>query len=182
METTTAQQELRTAYVRGGPGAVVSGIVWLAAGSTAVGSGVAAGFTVLFFGGILIFPISALLVRTVFRRPPPPRENPGGLTVIETVFPMIGCLLAAWLLIGYRPDVVFPLAAIAVGAHYFGFRTAYGDWTYWVLGGVMCLVGVGAIFAKWPPASAVPCVIAAVEVGFGAWFTWQGLGDDMMRA
>ena len=95
---------------------------------------------------------------------------------------MIGGLLAAWLLIGYRPDFVFPMAAIAVGTHYFGFRTAYGDWTYWVLGGVMCLVGVGAIFARVPSAGTVPFVIAAVEVGFGAWFTWQGLGDDMMRA
>ena len=182
MEAVTAQAELRRAYVRGGPGAVVSGLVWLAAGSTAAGSGVPAGFTVLFFGGMLIFPISALLVRAVFRRPPPPRENPGGLTVIETVFPMIGGLLAAWLLMGSRPDLVFSVAAIAVGAHYFGFRTAYGDWTYWVLGGVMCVVGLGAIFARMPSASAVPFVIAAIEVGFGVWLTWMGLADGQSDA
>ena len=45
-----AQAELRYSYVRGGPGAFVSGLVWLAAAITADSRGVAAGFTVLFFG------------------------------------------------------------------------------------------------------------------------------------
>jgi hypothetical protein len=42
------------------------------------------------------------------------------------------------------------VAAIAVGTHYFGFRTAYGDWTNWILGGTMCVVGVAAVFIRTP--------------------------------
>jgi hypothetical protein len=98
----------------------------------------------------LIFPISALLVRAVFRRKPPSRTNPGGITVMETVVPMIAGLLAAWLIMPHRIEFVFPLCAIAVGTHYFGFQTAYGDKTYWTLGAVMCFAGVAAILSRVP--------------------------------
>lgn len=175
MEIQAAQAELRRAYLLGGPGAVVSGVVWLVAGIAASIHGVAFGFAVLFFGGMLIFPISALLVRFVFRRPAVTPGNPGGTTVIETVFPMIAGLLAAWLILPHRPEFVFPLAAIAVGAHYFGFRTAYGAWIYWVLGGVMCAVGLAAIFAVRTPPGTVAFVIAGIEVAFGLAFTVLGL-------
>jgi hypothetical protein len=171
MEIQTAQAELRSAYLLGGPGAVVSGIVWLLAGLAASFHGVAIGFAVLFFGGMLIFPISAALVRFLFRRPAVTPGNPGGTTVVETVFPMIAGLLAAWLILPHRPEFVFPLAAIAVGAHYFGFRTAYGAWIYWVLGAVMCAVGLVAIFVIRTAPDTVAFVIAGIEVAFGLAFT-----------
>ena len=118
-------------------------------------------------------PVRTLVVRTIFRRASPSPKNPGGRTVIETVFPMIGGFLAAWLLLPYRPDLVFPLAAIAVGAHYFGFRTAYGDAVYWGLAAVVCAVGVGAMFVGVPSREYVPYVVSAIEVLFGLWVTVQ---------
>ncbi len=178
MEIEVAQAEIRRSYLRGGPGAIVSGFVWLASGVTAVVSNVRVGFAVLFFGGMLIFPIATFIVRTLLRRKPVSRNNPGGLTVIETTIPMIAGFLTAWLLLPYRPDFAFPVSAIAVGAHYFGFRTAYGDWTNWVLAGAMCSVGVSAIFSGLPSANAVPFVIAAVEICFGVWFIWFSLLNE----
>lgn len=173
-----AQLEIRRAYLRGGPGAIVSGLVWLASALTASTSGVAIGFSVLFFGGMFIFPISSVIVRNVLKRPLMSKDNPGGITVIETVFPMIGGLLAAWLLMPHRPELVFPIAAIAVGAHYFGFRTAYGDWTNWVLGGTMCLFGVAAVFSDLINTKVVPFAISAIEIVFGVWFIWQSVTRD----
>ena len=178
MEIAAAQLELRRTYLRGGPGAVVSGIVWLVSGTVATANGVPLGFAVLFFGGMLIFPVASLIVRSIFRREKLSQGNPGGLTVIETIFPMLGGLLAAWLLIPYRPDLAFPICAIAVGAHYFGFRTAYGDWTNWILGGTMCAVGIAAIFYGLPAPGTVPYVIAAIEIAFGTWFTWISILND----
>jgi hypothetical protein len=101
--------------------------------------------------------------------------------VIETIFPMLGGFLAAWLLMPHRPDLVFPLASIAVGAHYFGFRTAYGDATYWVLGSALCLVGVAAIFIEIPQGTAVPYIVAAIELAFGVWLTWIGRSRNRAR-
>jgi hypothetical protein len=181
LDIETAQLELRQAYMRGGPGAIVSGVVWMIAGIVASTSGVPIGFAVLFFGGMLIFPIASVIVRNLLHCKPVSKKNPGGLTVIETIFPMIGGLLAAWLILPYRPDFVFPIAAIAVGAHYFGFRTAYGDWTNWGLGGLMCLIGLVAIFYGVIPADMVPFVIAAVEVACGCWFIWCSVSKDNLQ-
>ena len=181
VDSVTAQSELRDSYVHGGPGAVVSGFVWLAAARTASTSDIATGFTVLFLGGMLIFPVATVIVRSLFHRAPPSKDNPGGRTVIETIFPMLGGFLAAWLLMPHRPDLVFPLASIAVGAHYFGFRTAYGDATYWVLGSALCLVGVAAIFIEIPQGTAVPYIVAAIELAFGVWLTWIGRSRNRAR-
>lgn len=73
------------------------------------------------------------------------------------------------------------MAAIAVGAHYFGFRTAYGDATYWLLGSVMCLVSLTAIFMKMPAETVVPYAVAAIEVAFGVWLTWIEMSQARSR-
>lgn len=172
------QQEICRAYVRGGPGAIVSGTIWLIAAITAAYGGLARGFAVLFFGGMLIFPISRLLVAMLFRRPSESPGNPGGLIVMETVVPMIGGLFAAWLLLPVCPTCVFPVAAIAVGAHYFGFRTAYGDGTYWVFGGLLCLWGTLSVITGLPSAPAVPFWVAGTEFVFGIWFLLADRADS----
>ncbi|MEM7478668.1 MAG: hypothetical protein AAF483_27100 [Planctomycetota bacterium] len=170
MDVDKYQQELREAYVRGGPGAIVSGIVWGAAGLMSQSYSIGIGFAVLFFAGMLIFPISKIVLKLIFRRPAESRDNPGGLIVIETVFPMIGGLFAAWLLLPHRAEFVFPLASIAVGAHYFGFRSAYGDWTYWVFGAALFLIGSLSIIVGLPSGKLIPFIVAFVEIGFGIWF------------
>ena len=128
---------------------------------------------------MFIFPVSKLAVKVFFQRPSESKSNPGGLSAVETVFPMIGGLFAAWLLLPYRPDFVFSVSAISVGTHYFGFRTAYGDWTYWVLGAVLCLVGLSSIVLAVPLSDLVPFVVAFVEIAFGVWFI---LTDRMTSA
>lgn len=171
MDIASAQAELRASYMNGGPGAVVSGLVWLASAVCASRWGTPTGLAVLFFGGMAIYPVGTLVVRMLFRRKAPSANNPGGRTVTETVFPMIGGFLAAWILLPYRPDLVFPLAAIAVGAHYFGFRTAYGGILYWALAAAICAVGLGTVFVGVPDGGMVPYLVAAIEVVFGLWVT-----------
>ena len=166
----------RWAAARMAVATITTAIAWSAAATTGV-RGIEAGFATLFFGGMLIFPISAGIVRYVVGRPPPGSENTGGVTVMETVVPMIGGLFAAWLIMPYRPEFVFPLASLAVGAHYFGFQTAYGDRTYWVLGGIMCIVGCTSIILQQPVHYVVPYLVAGIEIGFGLWLTAIGLQE-----
>lgn len=163
------QADLRRAYIGGGLGAVVSGLVWFAAALVQTLYGVSLGYTVLFFGGFLIFPISLLLEKVFFKRAPLQPGNPGGALVMETLPAMIGVLVIGFLLIEIKPDWVFPLAAIAVGAHYFPFKTAYGDRTYWVLGAVMMAIGFASLMMGWLGSGAVAFGIAMTEVVFGIW-------------
>ena len=143
---------------------------------TAMYSSISDGFFLLFFAGMFIFPVSKLALKLVFQRAPESKSNPGSLICLETVFPMVGGLFAAWLLLPYRPEFVFSASAIAVGTHYFGFRTAYGDWTYWVFGAVLCTIGLSSIALAIPSSSLVPFIVAIVEIVFG---TWLILADRM---
>ena len=114
MSLNSHQQELRYAYVRGGPGAIISGGVWFAAALTAMYSSISDGFFLLFFAGMFIFPVSKLALKLVFQRGPESKSNPGSLIPLETVFPMGGGLFAAWLLLPYRPEFVFSASAITL--------------------------------------------------------------------
>jgi hypothetical protein len=182
MEIAEAQSELRNAYVHGGPGTLISGIVWLVAAITELNTNVATGFIVLFFGGMFIFPAAKLVVQGLFRRQPESKQNPGGLTVVETLFPMISGLFTAWLILPDHPEFVFSIAAISVGAHYFGFRTAYGDWTFWGLGATMCTIGLTSILFAIPPRAMVAFAIAGTEVAFGFWLLFVDYQKQASRS
>lgn len=143
-----AQADLRRAFVGGGPGTVVSGIVWLAAALIHDRHGVGPAFGVLFVGGMLIFPVTLLLCRLVFRREIVATGNRLGRIVPESTVAMIGGLFAAWLFLPTRPEYVFPLSAIAIGTHYAVFKTAYGDYLFWLLGALVTAVGLVTILGN----------------------------------
>ena len=126
------QADLRRAYLGGGIGAVVSGLVWAAAAVVHSLHGLSAGYTTLFFGGFVIFPLSTLLEKVFFKRGPLRPGNPGGGLVMETLPAMLSVLVICFWLIDIRPDWVFPLAAIAVGTHYFPVQD--GLWRQDILG------------------------------------------------
>lgn len=175
MDIVSAQADLRRAYADGGPGVFVSGVVWLVAAIVEARGGIGAGFAALFFGGMLIFPAALLVNRHVLRRAAEAKDNPFGKLVLECTIAMIGGLLAAWLFLPHAPGLVIPLAAIAVGTHYFVFRTAYGDARFWLLGGAIAAVGCAAIFGPLLRAEWVAPLVAAVEIGFGALLSFRAL-------
>lgn len=166
-----AQAQIRDAFVGGGPGALVSAAVWLSAAWFLHSDGVATAFVALFLGGIFIFPLSALICRLGFGRSASVKGNPLGLLCLESTIAMIGCLLAAWLLLRGSPELVFPIAAIAVGTHYFAFKSAYGDRTYWVLAALLTGLGLAGLF--WLPGETMALILAfaAVEAIFGVVLT-----------
>src|SRR5687767_12752750 len=137
MTVRDAQRDLRRAFVGGGPGVFVSGLVWFAAAMIERGQGIGTAFAVMFFGGMLIFPVGTVACRLLFRWEKEGPGNPLGAIALESTIAMIGGLLAAWLFLPLRPELVFPIAAIAVGTHYAVFRTVYGDALFWVLGGLI---------------------------------------------
>ena len=161
-----AQENLRRAYVGGGPGVAISGVVWLVAAWIQDTHGVGTGFAALFFGGMLIFPVTKLVCRTVFRRENESPGNPFGMTVLESTVAMIGGLFAAWLFVSLKPALVFPLAAIAVGTHYFVFKTVYGDRSFWLLAGMVTVIGLAGIYVPQVSGSTA-LLVAIIEMAFG---------------
>lgn len=165
MTIAEAQLDLRRAFVGGGPGALVSGVVWLAAAGVQRTQGDRIAFAVLFFGGMLIFPLSALLCQFIFRRAKASRGNVLGRVALESTIAMIAGLFVAWLLLQLKPEFVFPVAALAVGTHYFAFRTVYGDVLFWVLGALITAVGVASIYAVAIPGGPI-LAVGVIEILF----------------
>ena len=171
MQIRHAQAEIRRAYVGGGPGAFVSGMIWAAAAITGLGYGVPTAFAVLFFGGMLIFPVSFMLERVLFHPVKASPGNPLGRNALESTIAMIGGLFAAWLIMPHDPALVFPLSAIAVGTHYFVFRTVYGDGSYWILGALITAAGAAAVFDLGPMRDILLYAVAVIELAFGVLLT-----------
>lgn len=173
MTIAEAQADLRRAYTDGGPGVIVSGLVWIAASIVTARRGITVGFAVLFFGGMLIFPLALLANRVLLRRARESDENPFGMLVLESTIAMIAMLLAAWLFLRFEPSLVMPLSAIAVGTHYFAFKTAYGDRSFWLLAVLVTALGVLAIFRNVSVPGGVVATVGVVEVAFGLYLTMR---------
>jgi hypothetical protein len=165
-----AQRDLRHAFVGGGPGLVISGCFWLSAGLVANARGIGPGFVVLFLTGMLIFPLSALACRFAFGRSSAAAGNPMARIALESTISMIAGLVIAWLVLPLRPDWVFPIAALAVGTHFFAFRTAYGDIGFWLLGAILTALGATELFGMTSFGANLACLVAATEVVFGLYF------------
>jgi Na+-transporting methylmalonyl-CoA/oxaloacetate decarboxylase gamma subunit len=171
-----AQQDNRRAFVGGGPGAFISGVLWLASAAVLTQRGVGSAFAFLFFGGMLIFPLSSLVSRHLFKRPKASKSNQLGRVALESTIAMIGGLFAAWLFLPIKPAYVFPLAAVAIGTHYAAFRTVYGNTLFWVLAGLITAVGLFDIlgYIRFPGGPALG--VGVLEIVFGILLTVRDKG------
>ena len=161
-----AQRDMRSGYYGGAPGMLTSALMWLVAGVVAARISPERAVWALFLGGMLIFPVSKLVCRAVFHRENESYGNPLGMTVLECTIAMIGGLFAAWLFLPSKPMLVFPLSAIAVGTHYFVFKTVYGDRSFWLLAGIVTAIGFGDIYAA-PMRGSTALLVSLTELAFG---------------
>lgn len=123
----------------------VSGVVWTASGIALDRAGHTIAFVILFAGGMLIFPVSALLARLLFRAQPPAKDNPLNSLGFEVTVPLFAGIFVAFALLPRDPALAFALFATIVGARYFAFATLYRDRVYWLLG--TALFATGTLFA-----------------------------------
>lgn len=175
MDVADSQASLRRAYVGGGPGAIVSGMVWGLAALTRVLRDTPTAFAVLFLGGMLIFPLSAAAARVVFRRTESVLGNALGPAAFESTIAMIGGLFTAWLFLPFKPALVFPIAAIAVGTHYAVFRTVYGDRSFLLLAAAITCSGLAGVYIEAVSEATIIALVALIEIGFGAVLTIRAL-------
>ena len=137
----SAQLDMRTAYMGGASGMLVSGLVWLTAALVGWQRGVKASVLTLFFGGMLIHPLGVLLDKLAGRSGQHSKGNPlAPLALESTVLLFIG-LFIAFVAVQSQPGWFYPIMLLTIGGRYLLFQTLYGLKVYWLIGGVLLLAG-----------------------------------------
>jgi len=153
------QKEMRSAFLGGFAGQLVSGIIWLISAGISVAVTPNLGMVVLFFGCMGIFPLTQLTLKLIGRSAKVNKEN--GLwalgSQIAFTVPLNFLLVGAIIL--FRPEWFFPAAMIIVGTHYLPFITLYGMRMFALLAALLILGGV--YFALYGPQI----------FSLGGWFT-----------
>lgn len=166
MNILDSQHEMRSAFLGGFAGQLVSGLIWLIAAALGTWLSPVAGMAALFFGSMGIFPLTQLSVRLLGRPGKVRPENglrPLGSQVAFTV-PLNFLLVGAATL--YREFWFFPAAMIVVGSHYLPFMTLYGMKLFGILAGLLVVAGAGLALYGPPLFSLGGWLTGALLIGF----------------
>lgn len=137
-----AQRESRTVFMGGMVGQLVTGVLWLLSAGIATWISPRRAIAMLCLSGVLIYPLTQLVLRLMGRRASLRRENPLGHLAMQIAFtvplgmPLVG---AATL---HRLSWFYPATMIVVGAHYLPFVFLYGMRHFAVLCGLMVGGGI----------------------------------------
>ena len=140
MDIADAQREVRTEFLGGFFGQLVSGGVWLLSATLGTWRSPATAIWAAFAGGLLIFPLTLICLRMTGRRASLSASNPMGQLATQLVFTLNFPLVAAATL--HRLDWFYPACLLAVGAHYIPFVFLYGMRMFAVLGAIFMAVGL----------------------------------------
>jgi hypothetical protein len=160
-----AQQDMRTAYLGGAPGMFVSGCVWAVAGLVCLRRPPQTAVWALYAGGVLIHPLSVLLVRALGRTGRHTPGNPLGALAMATTFWMILMLAPAYGIALWRIELFFPAMLFVIGGRYLTFATLFGRKLFWVCGAVLALAGYGLAALHAAPAAGA-FAGAGIEIAF----------------
>lgn len=139
----SAQQDMRDAYLGGAPGMFVSGCVWAVAGVVCLWRTPQAAVWALYAGGVLIHPLSVLLVRALGRSGRHAAGNPLGMLAFATTIWMILMLFVVYGIALWRTELFFPAMLFVIGGRYLTFATLFGTKLFWVCGAMLALAGYG---------------------------------------
>jgi len=141
MDIRDAQRDMRDAYYGGWTGALVSGLVWVSAGLTALYGTQMTALIVFLIGGMMIFPISTVLDKLLGRSGKHAKGNPLGQLALESTVMMLLGILIALAVYTKEPLWFFPVMLLIIAGRYLTFATIYGMKLYWVL--AAALAGAG---------------------------------------
>jgi len=160
-----AQRDVRTTFIGGFAGHLVTAAIWLVSAALATWSSHRAAILTLAVGGVFIFPLTQLVLHFIGRPVSLPNGHPMNALARQIAFivPLCLPLIAAATL--YRVDWFFPAFMIVVGAHYLPFAHLYGMWEYEVL--AAALIAAGLLIGLYVPIFSLGAwVAAALFLGF----------------
>ena len=126
MSIAEAQGDVRRVYAGGFYGQLVSAVGWLSAAAVATWVSAGGAVVVLFLGGVLIFPLTWLIIRLTGGPASLPVGHPMAGLAMQIAFTVpIGLVVVVAMLAG-RGELFFPASMVIVGAHYLPFVFLYG--------------------------------------------------------
>jgi MFS family permease len=163
MNISDAQRDVRSVFLGGFAGQLVSGLVWLLSAVLATWRSPRSAIIALVIAGFFIFPLTQLLLRLMGRPASLPKGHPMNALGMQIAFtlPLNLPLVAAATL--YRLNWFYPAFMIALGTHYLPFIFSYGMLQFGVLAAL--LIGAGVVIGLYLPST----------FSLGAWFTAAAL-------
>ena len=167
-----AQEDMRNAYGNGAIGALVSGTIWVVASAIGNYSSAMYGMWALFFGGMLIQPLSMAMLKLLGFRGNHDKSNPLGKLALEGTVFMLLCIPLAFLLAKQDENLFFLAMMLIIGGRYLTFNSIYGLKTYWLFGGVLALTAFLLFYIGIGPAS-VAMTGGIIEILFGSYLYYS---------
>jgi hypothetical protein len=141
MTVADAQREVRTVFLGGSVGQLVSGAVWLLSACLSTWVGTREGILALVAGGVFLYPLTQLVLRLLGGPGALGRANPLRQLAVQVAFivpltlPVVGGAAL------HNVNWFYPGCMIVVGAHYMPFMFMYGMWQYGVLAAALLAGG-----------------------------------------
>src|SRR5207248_9078293 len=147
MDIQDAQREMRSVYIGGFWGQLVSSVIWLV--SAALGTWVSpkASILTIVIGGFFIFPLTQLLLRLSGRRARVSKENTFHSLGMQVAFVLPFSMLLLVPVGLYNLNWFFPALIVLLDAHYLPLATLYGMRMFLFLAGF--LIGSGVVIAQY---------------------------------
>ncbi len=142
-----AQREVRTVFIGGFWGQLVSSAIWLASAALGIWATPHAAIVALVAGGFFIFPVTQLLLRLTGGPASLPKDNPLGSLGMQIAFTLPLSMLLLVPVTQFRLNLFYPAFMVLLGAHYLPFTFLYGMRMFVPLCAV--LVGGGVVIAHY---------------------------------
>jgi len=147
MDIQDAQREVRSVYIGGFWGQLVSSVIWLVSATVATWVSPKASILTVVLGGFFIFPLTQMLLRLSGRPARVSKDNSFHFLGMQIAFVLPISMLLLVPVGQYDLNLFFPALMVLLGAHYFPFATLYGMRMFLLLGGI--LIAAGVVIAHW---------------------------------
>ncbi len=141
MDIDAARLQVRSRFLGGSVGQLVTGIIWLFSAALSTFVGHPHGILALVLGGMLIFPLTQLALKLTGTPGFLTRDNPLNPLPLQSVFAMVAMYPLIYAAALHNVNWFYPAFMIVVGAHYVSFIFLYGMWQYGVLASFFIAAG-----------------------------------------
>ncbi len=159
MEIAQAKRDVRETFLGGFAGQLVSAVLWGTSAAACTWYSLHSGEVILVLGGVLIFPLTQLMLRSIGHAYALPKGHPMNALGIQVAFTLPLTLPVVLGIAALRPAWFYPAFMVVLGAHYLPFVFMYGMWQF--AGLCATLVASGVTIAMYLPK----------PVSLGAWLT-----------